>query len=78
MFPLPGTGNDKTLRGFLFLDGGNVFASKFELGQLRYATGLGVGWQSPLGPMKLSYGFPIKREPTDKLQRFQFQIGTGF
>jgi outer membrane protein insertion porin family len=78
MFPLPGTGNDKTLRGFLFLDGGNVFASKFELGQLRYSTGLGIGWQSPLGPMKLSYGFPIKREPTDKLQRFQFQIGTGF
>jgi outer membrane protein insertion porin family len=78
IFPLPGTGNDKTLRGFLFLDGGNVFASKFELGQLRYAAGIGLGWQSPLGPMKLSYGFPIKREPTDKLQRFQFQIGTGF
>ncbi len=78
LFPIPGTGNDKTLRGFLFLDGGNVFTSKFELGQLRYGAGLGLGWQSPLGPMKLSYGFPIKRDPADKLQRFQFQIGTGF
>ena len=51
---------------------------KIDFGNLRYSVGIGVAWISPLGPLKLSYAYPINRKPDDRVQRFQFQIGTGF
>ena len=51
---------------------------KIDLGDLRYSIGVGIAWISPLGPLKLSYAYPLNDKPTDRLQRFQFQIGTGF
>ena len=51
---------------------------KIDFGNLRYSVGIGVAWISPLGPLKLSYAYPINRKPEDRVQRFQFQIGTGF
>ncbi|MBC8119190.1 MAG: BamA/TamA family outer membrane protein, partial [Burkholderiaceae bacterium] len=45
---------------------------------LRYSVGIGIAWISPLGPLKLSYAYPLNTQPTDRIQRFQFQIGTGF
>lgn len=46
--------------------------------ELRYSAGAAVTWISPLGPMKFSYAYPIKKKPTDEIQRFQFQLGTTF
>ncbi len=51
---------------------------RIDLGNLRYSMGLGVAWISPLGPLRLSYAYPLNRKAEDRLQRFQFQIGTGF
>jgi outer membrane protein insertion porin family len=51
---------------------------RIELGDLRYSAGIGVAWISPLGPLKLSFAYPLNRKPEDRIQRFQFQIGTGF
>jgi outer membrane protein insertion porin family len=78
LFPLPGTGADRSLRMFGFLDIGSVFPDQPKLDELRASTGLGLNWLSPIGPLKLSIGFPVRRQPEDQLQRFQFQIGTGF
>lgn len=79
-FPFPGSGNDRSLRWFLFADGGNVFAEgeKIQLSQLRYAAGVGISWISPIGPLKLSYGNPLNAKTGDRINRFQFQLGTGF
>ncbi|CAN5340221.1 outer membrane protein assembly factor BamA [soil metagenome] len=79
-FPFPGSGADRSLRWFTFFDMGNVFAEgeKVRFSDLRYSAGLGISWISPLGPLKLSYGSPLKSKPDDKVQRFQFQLGTGF
>lgn len=80
-FPLPGTGYDRTLRVFTFLDGGNVWG---QLGNstgangLRYGYGVGLAWISPIGPLKLSLGFPVTKNDGDHYQKFQFQIGTAF
>jgi outer membrane protein insertion porin family len=76
-FPVPGSGVDKTLRLFTFVDGGNAFGTNINL-VLRYSYGLGLSWISPLGPLKFSYGIPIKSQPTDNIQRLQFQVGTAF
>ncbi|WP_370624807.1 outer membrane protein assembly factor BamA [Polynucleobacter sp. MG-27-Goln-C1] len=75
--PVPGSGVDKTLRVFGFVDGGNVYGENINL-VLRYSYGLGLSWISPLGPLKFSYGIPIKSLPTDNIQRLQFQVGTAF
>jgi outer membrane protein insertion porin family len=78
--PLPGTGSDRTLRWFAYTDIGNVWAvrDRMTFDSLRASVGLGVSWVSPVGPLKVSYGSPIKKEPTDRIQRLQFQLGTAF
>jgi outer membrane protein insertion porin family len=78
MFPLPGAGNDQQVRLFGFTDVGNVFPDTIDFSDLRVSAGFGLNWLSPLGPLKLSMGWPLRREPGDRTQRFQFQIGTGF
>ncbi len=75
--PVPGSGIDKTLRTFAFIDGGNAFGSNINL-VLNYSYGLGISWISPLGPLKFSYGIPYKPYPTANVQRLQFQVGTAF
>ncbi|MES2259214.1 MAG: outer membrane protein assembly factor BamA [Pseudomonadota bacterium] len=78
--PFPGSGQDRSLRWFGFLDGGQVYqeGQKMRISELRYSTGLGISWISPVGPLKLSYAKPLNQKPGDRLERFQFQMGTGF
>jgi outer membrane protein insertion porin family len=78
--PVPGTGNDRTLRWFTFMDAGNVWGEndRITIDTLRASAGVGLTWISPVGPLKLSYGAPINKKPQDRIQRLQFQIGTAF
>ncbi|QEA11902.1 outer membrane protein assembly factor BamA [Comamonas flocculans] len=80
MAPFPGAGNDRTLRWFTFLDVGNVYGDNepWSLRDLRASVGVGLSWISPLGPLRLAWGQPIRKFPGDKIQRLQFQIGTSF
>ena len=79
-FPVPGTGNDRSLRVFAFADMGNVWAEdeKITGSSLRASAGVGLSWISPVGPLKLSWGKPVQLQRNDRIQRFQFQIGTAF
>lgn len=79
-FPLPGVKDEKSVRLSVFADAGNVYGKgeKFDLGELRYSTGVALTWFSPIGPLKLSYGIPLKRKPDDRIERFQFLLGTVF
>jgi outer membrane protein insertion porin family len=86
-FPIPGTKGDLGMRAFAFTDAGNVFLAESSYGSLyggaagsgslRYSAGLGIAWLSPFGPLKLSFGVPIRPDPNDRTQRIQFQVGTG-
>ncbi len=88
--PFPGATRDRTLRWFLFTDAGQVTttgASSCAHGigngaedpcGWKYSAGVGLSWQSPLGPLQLSYGRALNAKPGDDKQAFQFQIGTGF
>jgi outer membrane protein insertion porin family len=79
-FPVPGTGSDKSLRIFGFADAGNVWREDEQVtyDSIRASAGLGLSWISPVGPLKLSYGKPLRVQHNDRIQRFQFQIGTAF
>ncbi|MDQ6917497.1 MAG: outer membrane protein assembly factor BamA [Pseudomonadota bacterium] len=80
-FPLPGTkAGDQSVRLSVFADAGQIYDSGFQpaLESFRYSTGLGLAWNSPVGPLKFSYGVPIKKKVGDKVEHFQFQVGTVF
>ena len=78
--PFPGAGNDRTLRMFGFFDVGNVYAEdeKLTFSDMRSSVGVGLSWISPIGPLRFAFASPIRKKTTDKIQKFQFQIGTSF
>ncbi|MFD1709590.1 outer membrane protein assembly factor BamA [Ottowia sp. GY511] len=78
--PFPGAGNDRTLRLFGFFDIGALYGDgeKITGDALRYSTGIGFSWISPLGPLRFAFAVPLRKKPGDRIQRFQFQIGTSF
>ncbi len=88
--PFPGASRDRTLRWFVFTDAGKVSNTDGTCAAgpssspvadpcgWRYAAGIGFSWQSPLGPLQLSYGRALNAKQGDNKQAFQFQIGTGF
>jgi outer membrane protein insertion porin family/translocation and assembly module TamA len=76
------------LGGVLFLDGGNVWADSFgmKLGDLRYAVGPGLRYQTPIGPLRLDVGYQVNPEPgllvnglpQGRRWRLHFSVGQAF
>jgi outer membrane protein insertion porin family len=81
LFPMPGFSKERSVRLSVFLDGGALSGEETQspasLG-MRYSSGLAITWFSPVGPLKLSYGMPLAVQSQDKVQRFQFTLGTMF
>lgn len=79
-FPFPGSSKDRSLRWFVFTDGGQVFQEKspIRLQEMRYSAGIGLSWISPVGPLRLSFAKPLNKKEGDQIEGFQFQMGTGF
>ena len=78
--PLPGGGNDRTLRMYGFMDAGGLYGDdeSIQLGDMRVSAGVGISWVSPVGPLRIAFASPIKKFDGDKIQNIQFQIGTTF
>lgn len=78
--PLPGMGKEKSVRLSGFIDGGAVYGPGDMPGSagMRYSAGVAFTWISPVGPLKFSYALPINKQPLDKLQKFQFTLGSVF
>lgn len=86
LFPVPGMKDNKNVRMSVFADAGDVWGggvagspdNSFSVNRIRYSTGVGVTWYSPLGPLKFSVAKALKKQPEDKTEPFQFTIGTSF
>ena len=81
LFPMPGYDKERSVRLSAFIDGGVIYGQPTQVPAStgpRFSTGLALTWISPVGPLKLSYARPINEQPEDKLQRFQFTLGTVF
>jgi outer membrane protein insertion porin family len=63
-----------------FLDVGNVFkdVESFDAAELRASAGIALLWRAPVGPISISYAFPLRSEETDELERLQFTFGGAF
>jgi outer membrane protein insertion porin family len=80
LFPVPFVEAASATRLSTFLDIGNVYSDidDFDAGDLRFAVGLAGVWASPLGPISVSFGYPLNAEDDDEEQNFQFTVGTFF
>ena len=81
LFPVPGAQGDKSLRLTTFIDAGQVYgvSQKVDLGELRYSAGVGLAWNSPFGPLKVSFANPLNRKKGfDRPERLQINVGTLF
>jgi outer membrane translocation and assembly module TamA len=71
----------KEFRGVAFMDFGNVFFNipDFNLGQLKYAAGVGLRYMTPVGPVGIDIGFPLNpiSEHKDNYH-INFSIGQAF
>ncbi len=79
LMPVPGV-KEKSVRLSGFVDAGAVYGSGDLPGSagLRYSAGAAFTWVSPVGPIKFSYAVPLNKQPVDKLQKFQFNLGSMF
>ncbi|WP_287966813.1 outer membrane protein assembly factor BamA [Acinetobacter sp.] len=76
-------------RGNLYLTGGSsdpgVDAKQyckdnfgFELDNMRYSVGAGFTWITMIGPLSLSYAYPLNDKKGDDTKSIQFEIGRTF
>jgi outer membrane protein insertion porin family len=93
IFPLPGD-IGTTTRFSLFADAGNIFSTDttpffhpvtgepadhdVSLSNLKYSVGISMQWMAPIGLFRFSYGIPLNDDPLDRVERFQFSIGSAF
>ena len=45
---------------------------------VRSSIGAGVIWDSPFGPIRVDYAFPLSKDPNDRTQELRFSGGTRF
>ncbi|NCI79479.1 outer membrane protein assembly factor BamA [Acinetobacter kanungonis] len=50
----------------------------FDLGNMRYSVGVGFTWITMIGPLSLSYAFPLNDKEGDQTKEIQFEIGRTF
>ncbi|HEY5972960.1 MAG TPA: outer membrane protein assembly factor BamA, partial [Pseudoxanthomonas sp.] len=72
--------DSKAARVSAFVDFGNVYAGtdNFDAGELRASTGVSLLWRAPVGPISISYAFPLRKEEDDEIERLQFTFGGAF
>ena len=82
-FPLP-LPDQFSMRGRVFLDAAaawdvdNAPGLVFDEQRPRISIGTGVSWDSPLGPVQIDIGFPLREEDFDETETLRFSFGTQF
>ncbi len=63
------------MKGVVFYDTGNAWDSGYYLDDLRQTAGAGVRWYSPIGPLRLEWGYVLDRKEGETPSRWEFTIG---
>jgi outer membrane protein insertion porin family len=67
----------RLLRLVAFVDAGNVYSlQQFDFGELRRSAGVGIRLLTPIGPVRLDYGFKLDRRPGESVGELGFLLGT--
>jgi outer membrane protein insertion porin family len=67
----------RILRLVAFMDVGNVYAQdqQFDLGEVRSSAGFGIRFITPVGPVRMDWGFKLDRRPGERLVELGFLLG---
>jgi outer membrane protein insertion porin family len=63
------------MKGLVFLDAGNSWESGYHVNDLRKTAGVGIRWYSPIGPLRLEWGYVLDRKDGESPSRWEFTIG---
>lgn len=66
------------LKGLIFFDIGNVYEDSWEMNEVKTSVGLGFRWLSPMGPLRLEWGYNLAPEDDEKQSSWDFSIGGAF
>ncbi|WP_425280916.1 outer membrane protein assembly factor BamA [Roseibium denhamense] len=92
-FPFPVLPKEFGLSGAVFADAGSLWDADSDLVNLveggtstvesndlaiRASVGAGIRWQSPFGPLRADFAYPLAKEDADKTQVFRLSGGTRF
>ncbi len=68
------------LHGVVFFDMGNVWEAggPYRLSDIRKSVGLGIRWLSPMGPLRIEWGYNIDAHPGEEKSNWNFRIGGQF
>lgn len=71
----------QNFRLYTFVDAGGIWATAgdFDFGDIKYSTGLGIGFFIPrMGPIRLDYGFPLNPDSDQGSGRLHLLTGLRF
>lgn len=68
------------LNGVIFLDMGNCWDddNDYENQTTRLSVGPGIRWLSPMGPLRIEWGFNINKDEGDDSSNWEFRMGGSF
>jgi outer membrane protein insertion porin family len=63
-----------------FFDMGNVWLSANDINpmQLKFTTGLGLRYNTPVGPLRVDYGLKLSRQTGESVGEIHFSVGHAF
>lgn len=66
-------------KGVVFADAGKAYNNSESFGQdLRYTTGFGIRWISPMGPLRVEWGYNLSKKSGESSSKLEFTFGTLF
>ena len=68
------------LKGLVFFDAGSAYDNNQNMspGDLRKTAGVGVRWMSPIGPIRLEWGYNISPKQDEDSSKLEFTFGGLF
>lgn len=77
IFPIA---KDIGLKGLVFFDLGNVYteSKSWDVADLRSSVGFGFRWMSPMGPLRLEWGYNLDPRDGEDQGVWDFSIGGSF
>jgi outer membrane protein insertion porin family len=81
IFPLV---KDAGLKGLFFFDCGNVYGTPlggqadWDFGDIKKSVGTGFRWQSPMGPLRLEWGYNLDPTDFEEQSKLDFSLGGSF
>ncbi|WP_336294400.1 outer membrane protein assembly factor BamA [Bartonella sp. CB169] len=89
-FSIPFVPEELGFRGALFADAATLYGNNYQpivqgeasvtniKSSWRSSAGVSLMWDSPFGPLRFDYAWPIRKQEGDQLQQFNFGISTKF